>query len=857
MRLIILLLLLLAIAIPVYASQNHAVWDGPYTTSMGKLNPVIDMKLSSRLMQLNANETTGIWVFFTDKGFTDRSELYSRLSTLESGLTSAALKRRLKSRGSDNLVDFRDLPVNQEYVDIVASTGAELRQRLKWFNAATYNATTEQIEAIAELPFVRYVKSIAGAKSNFDLGLNPIQPDFTTVTLNYGASFGQLEQINAIAAHELGFKGQNVIVCMMDTGFRQGHIAFQDIINSGRLLAQYDFINHDTNTDYEASQDLPNQPNHGTLTWSTLGGEHDGNLYGPSYMSQFILSKSEDISSERHIEEDNWAAGAEWADSIGASVISASLGYRWFDEGQGDYLYEDLDGNTTIVTIAADLAVYNGIAVATAMGNEGNIPGSLLAPADGDSVIGCGAVDGNGNLAGFSSYGPTYDGRTKPEVCAQGVYTVCADPDNMNGFTTSAGTSLSTPLVGGSCGVLLSAHPNWTPVMVREALMMTAQNTESPNNEYGWGILDLGRALYYHPEGDILFDHEPAVMARSGQSVNIDVTVTGGTNISDVYLYYRTGGSGDFTVMLMSTSNHIDFHGVIPAQTGTLQYYFKAMDVGTYSFDPVGGELNPYTIDLESGEIADSFEDGIVLWKSGGTNDRWGITHLQTRTGNLSITDSPTTYYLDNTDSWLESKFKLDLSNHYGAEVSFYYRGVIQSGADFLYFEYSTDGGSTWEQLPNPISGSFFNFTEYTASLSALGGHSDVRLRFHLVTNSAGQRDGIFIDDFSITLGPTDVEDDNILAPLSFDLAQNYPNPFNADTKISFTLDKGAYTDLTIYDLLGRRVTSLVSDELPAGVHDLNWDGTDYEGQQVSSGIYLYRLESGNKIQVRRMSLLK
>jgi len=289
---------------------------------------------------------------------------------------------------------------------------------------------------------------------------------------------------------------------MMDTGYRQGHEAFQNIINSGRLIAQYDFINGDDNTDYDPTQDLPNQPNHGTLTWSTLGGESDGNLYGPSYLSQFILSKSEDISSERHIEEDNWAAGAEWADSIGASVISSSLGYRWFDPGQGDYEYEDLDGNTTIVTIAADLAVYNGIAVATAMGNEGNSAGSLLAPADGDSVIGCGAVDANGFLAGFSSFGPTYDGRTKPEVCAQGVYTVCADPNDMSGFTSAGGTSLSTPLVGGSCGVLFSAHPNWTPVMVREALMMTGRNAEAPANDYGWGIADLTRAVYYHPQGD-------------------------------------------------------------------------------------------------------------------------------------------------------------------------------------------------------------------------------------------------------------------------------------------------------------------------------------------------------------------
>ena len=272
---------------------------------------------------------------------------------------------------------------------------------------------------------------------------------------------------------------------------------------------------------------------------------------------------------------------------------------------------------------------------------------------------------------------------------------------------------------------------------------------------------------------------------------------------------------------------------------------------------PEKHQTDPYKIDLESGIIEDSFEDGVVLWKSGGTNDRWGLTHMQIRTGDLSISDSPNIYYLDNTDSWLESKFKLNLFNNYGAEVSFYYQGVIQDGIDFLYFEYSTNGGTSWEQLPNPITGSFFNYTEYTADLSGLGGQPDVRLRFHLVTSGSGRREGIFIDDFTITLGPTDIEDDNPLTPISFDLFQNYPNPFNAKTRISFSLDDNEFTRLTIYDLLGRQVKTLISGELPTGIHEVIWDGTDRNGKVVSSGIYLYRLESGSKSHVKRMSLLK
>jgi hypothetical protein len=857
MRPMIFVLATLVIPLSVMASENAAVWEGPYVTAMERQSPVIDAGLQARIPLLNSDERVAVWIFLTDKGFSNRSELYSRLNQLENNLTPEAKKRRLKSRGRDNLVDFRDLPDNKEYIDRILSIGAEKRHVLKWFNAVTVNATREQIYGISELPFVRLIRAVAAAKSNLDLEPNSIQPDLTTVTLSYGPSYGQLKQINAIAAHELGFKGQDVIICMMDTGFRQGHEAFQNIITGGRLLAQYDFINGDTNTDYDPSQDSPGQPDHGTVTWSTLGGESEGDLYGPSYLSDFILSKSEDVSSERHIEEDNWAAGAQWADSIGASVISSSLGYRYFDEGQGNYLYEDLDGNTTIVTIAADLAVYNGIAVATAMGNEGNYPGSLLAPADGDSVIACGAVDPSGNIAGFSSFGPTYDGRTKPEVCAQGVYTVCADPYDMDGYTTSGGTSLSTPLVGGSCGVLFSAHPNWTPMMVREALMMTARNSDSPANEYGWGILDLARAIYYHPQGDILIEHQPAVMARAGQPININVSVTGGINIGSVYLYYRIGNSGVFTELPMSSNNGISYHASIPEQSGTLQYYIKANDVGTYAYDPIGGPINPYVIDLGSGTIEDSFEDGLVLWKSGGTKDRWGLSDTGIRTGDLSITDSPNIYYRDNTDSWLESKFRLNLFNHYGAEVSFYYQGDIQSGVDYLYFEYSTDGGTSWEPFPNPITGTFYNYTEYTADLSALGGQSDVRLRFHLVSDGTGRREGIFIDDFTITLGPTGVSDDNPETPIRFGLSQNYPNPFNAETKIAFTLNENSFTTLTIYDLMGRRVNNLISADLETGKHEIIWDGTDDNGENVSSGVYFYRLRAGTNNRVMKMSLLK
>lgn len=861
MRFLILILLSGFFLVPgqLQAAENPAVWAGPDQLIMERQSPVVDVALSSLFSAASERQSFAVWVFFTDKGISNRAELQDRLASARDGLTPEAYSRRAKTRGKSGLVDFRDLAVEPDYIEKVLETGAKLRHVLRWFNAVTVEATPGQMDDLASLPFVRYIKSVAYSTTNLDLGLDPASPDMTLVTLDYGPSQGQLEQINVISAHELGFKGQGVIVCMMDTGYRQGHDAFQNIINSGRLIAQYDFINHDDDTDYDENQDSSGQPNHGTVTWSTLGGEAEGHLYGPAYLASFVLSKSEDISSERHIEEDNWAAGAEWADSIGASVISASLGYRDFDQGEGDYSYEDLDGNTTIVTVAADLAAYNGIAVATAMGNEGNYPGSLIAPADGDSVISCGAVDANGYLASFSSWGPTSDGRTKPEVCAQGVSTVCVDPNNIHGYTSSGGTSLSTPLIGGSCAVLLSAHPNWTPMMVREALMMTADRRDGPDIDYGWGIADVGTALYYHPEGDIVFEHRPDIMLRSGRAIPIALEIASNISIENAYLYYRLGDSGDFTQQVMTTSDGIHFDGQIPGQSnGILQYYFEAVDAnGSYAFDPLGGEAHPYSFVLNNEYLEDSFEAGIQLWRSGGIHNRWGLTTEYARTGNLSIADSPITYYDNDTDSWLESTFSLDLSQALSAEVSFFYRGVLQTDLDFLYLEVSTDGGASWEAFPEAINGSEFSFVEYAAGLDAYIGNPDVRIRFHLVASSSGEREGIFIDDVTITWQQTGTDEDNYPVPHVFSLSQNYPNPFNPSTSILFSLDSGGEASLVIYDLMGRQVRTLVSSILDAGEHEIIWDGRDGSGDEVASGIYLYRLQSNGSSRVRRMTLLR
>ena len=494
------------------------------------------------------------------------------------------------------------------------------------------------------------------------------------------------------------------------------------------------------------------------------------------------------------------------------------------------------------------------------MGNAGTDgTGSLIAPADADSILSCGAVDASGTIAYFSSLGPTYDGRTKPEVCAQGLSTECADPGNMNGFTQASGTSLSTPLVGGSAGVILSAHPNWTPVMVREALMMTSDRFDSPGNTYGWGIMDVGRALYYHPQGDIIVSHTPVVAANPNTPISVNAVITSGQIISNAYLHYRAGNSGDFTTVTMTASNDSNYAAQIPGQSGsTAQYYFEVINSdSSYSYYPIGGSMHPYSISIGSMQFTDSFEDGPNYWKSGGTNNFWGMTAKYAHTGNLSITDSPTTSYRNNTNSWIQTAFGVDLSHATSVAFSFWWRGVLQAGHDTIFVEASSDGGGTWNRFPQSFSGTLSAFTQVTPDLSPYMGQSNVLLRFRLFSDGGTNREGMYIDDVNLSWVTTGVNDGPILKPDAFILNQNYPNPFNPSTVISFSLPEKCQVNISVFDLLGRHVKTLVATEMPGGAHEVIWNGSDDAGHDVASGVYLYKLNTGGQSQVRRMTLLR
>jgi len=466
--------------------------DQPPVLFEPRMGTVVAPALGERLAALGTSETVPVLVYFTDKGIRAQEEFNRAASQRKAQFTEHALWRRAKVGKTE--MDFMDLPVSQEYIQQIEALGARLRVRLNWFNAASFEMTRDQVVRATASPFVRQMDLVRSYRKPREPEvpsteeLSPPPPN-EIYSLNYGPSYWQVRQINVPICHDSGYTGRGVIVAMFDAGFGD-HACFDSIRNSGRLIDQHDFYTNRDTTDWYS---------HGRGTWSEAGGFYSGQLIGPGYGATWAIYRTEVASFERNVEEDYWVAALQRTDSIGGEVVSSSLGYFDFDSGQHSYTYQDMNGNTAICSRAAHHAAALGIIVCNAMGNSGPSAGSITAPADADSILSIGAVDSAGTIASFSSRGPTYDGRIKPEVCAKGVSDYWASTAGRTSFGTASGTSCSTPLVGGSCAIVLQAHPSWTPLQVRQALMMTASRHNSPDNNYGWGIIDVWAAIRSNP----------------------------------------------------------------------------------------------------------------------------------------------------------------------------------------------------------------------------------------------------------------------------------------------------------------------------------------------------------------------
>ena len=531
-----------------------------------------------------SNSSGRVWIFFKDKPQWKLKSFQS--SQLQ--YSEAAIERR-KSRGMK--FDETDLPVDVSYINMVRTAGASIRVESRWLNAVSAECNSNCISVVRTFPFVKSTESVR----TYRRAVEPIwvtsERDFSpqsTTALNYGPSRNQLAQIKVPGAHLRGFSGKGEIVAIFDTGFRKDHIAFKN----HRVIAEHDFVFGDDDVTNGGEFD-----SHGTGTWSCVGGEVPGRYYGPAYQADFILAVTEDIRSETRVEEDNWVAAMEWADRKGASVISSSLGYSdWY--GPSDY-----NGNIPITSRAASTAARKGIVVVNSAGNGGPLSPSLGAPADAFNILAVGAISGTGRIADFSSRGPTADERIKPEVVARGVSTYMASNFTANSFGRASGTSFSCPLVAGCAAVLLSARPDWTPLQVREAIMMTANNANHPDNNFGWGIVDLNKAIDFLPANSVVLDHKPLKDTnQTGQPYRVQAKIRAqkGLNPSQLFVNWRRQGLGEFIRILLQpiAGQANQFQAFIPAQQSgvAIEYFLSAKDVaGKQTRNPYRAPANLFS----------------------------------------------------------------------------------------------------------------------------------------------------------------------------------------------------------------------------------------------------------------------
>lgn len=540
------------------------------------------------------------WIYFRDKGTTVLAKNTQAVQEAESRLSERALARRTKVFSDRNLVQESDLALYRPYLDALQAIGIETKTTSRWLNAASVVLTEDQLVVVQKLGFVEKIEPVrklaVPTPAEIDQPVSKTSHIFASkTTLNYGASLQQNEQIKVTALHDAEIFGENILIGMIDSGFlTQGHQAFATL----DVLGEFDFISNDSVTSNQPG-DVSSQHNHGTQTLSIIAGFAPGNLIGPAFKSKFLLAKTEHLPTETRVEEDNWVAAIEWMEAQGVDVVSSSLGYRdFFDNSDENYSYNDLDGNTAVITRAAQMATEKGVVVVTSAGNEGSIRDFpyIGAPADGKDVLAIGAVASTGERVSFSSLGPTFDGRIKPDVMAMGAGVTFVAVGTANGFTKGNGTSYSCPLVGGVAALILSAHPELTPLQVNEALRMTASLATLPDNDNGYGLVNARDAIAYW--GPAFSNRFTIHTFQSGQSqISIRCLVGKNDFVESLDLHWRLNGENTFSVQpLIRVDSTMYRTGALEiANIENIELYFTtqipAKGVFTYPYGAPGNDF--------------------------------------------------------------------------------------------------------------------------------------------------------------------------------------------------------------------------------------------------------------------------
>ena len=443
------------------------------------------------------------WVQFTDKNDSPYS-----IDNPEAYLSPRALQRRA------NLgigIDEYDIPVNPQYLQAVADCGAQLLNPSKWLNGVSVHVTDPAvIDAINALGFVEVVRSCPNdlkAQEQKERWMsNEMKPVGATrwVRGYYGGAETQVTQLKVDQLHEQGFDGTGIVIAILDGGFvgAENHSCFDNMREEGRLLGTRDYV--------YGSNSVYTQSTHGTSCLSTMAAYDPNQMVGTAPKASYYLIHTEDAETENIVEEYNWVSGAEYADSLGVDVCSTSLGYIDFDMSQWDHPFEHFDGHTAPMTIGSEIAASRGMICVNAASNEGPGVCTLGIPADAEHILTIGAVDGEGNRASFSSVGPTYDGRIKPDVMAMGQGTYVASGDGgWWPYYNGNGTSFSTPVLAGAVACLRQARPYASVQEICDVIRQCGDRADNPDSYYGYGVPDFSLAMeLLHVEEDSVQNNE-------------------------------------------------------------------------------------------------------------------------------------------------------------------------------------------------------------------------------------------------------------------------------------------------------------------------------------------------------------
>ncbi|MBK8227994.1 MAG: S8 family serine peptidase [Flavobacteriales bacterium] len=450
---------------------------------------LIAFLLSSFVISISAQ--TGpdtYWVQFTDKDATPFT-----VGEPQEFLSARSIMRR---QDQGIAIGPSDLPVAPAYISAVLATGeVQLINRSKWFNAVTIRTSDiDALDAIGQLPFVSSIRTTRRLflppqpLEKFTLEAPPPMVSRGGQPEDYGWSWTQISMLNGHELHALDAKGQGMLIGVLDSGFEDTDslAAFADLRAREGIVLTRDMVNHDG--------DVYDDHWHGRSVLSCMTGVLPGYLQGTAPLADYALVRTEEVAFEMPVEEDNWIAGAELLDSLGCDVLNTSLGYTTYDDSLLSHTYPELDGATTRISIAAGMAAQKGMIPVQSAGNNGwSAWHHISAPADAFDILAVGAVGENELHAGFSAFGPSADGRVKPDVMAMGAGAIGL---RLEGDSVAAinGTSFSSPILAGLVACLWQLHPQRTAHDVMDAVRRSAHLYLTPNDSMGYGIPDFMQA---------------------------------------------------------------------------------------------------------------------------------------------------------------------------------------------------------------------------------------------------------------------------------------------------------------------------------------------------------------------------